>query len=130
MLWTRVTQLNQILSSLYFLIFFFFLSGYCLIFIFHFAGYTYIMMNTIQENVLAESRMMVPDCSKRLEAALSDLKATVVCHDAFKYFVICANDFLFWCSGADNVANIILGINCAVFKIMITCEEMGLDILF
>ncbi|XP_008805357.1 tubulin-folding cofactor A-like [Phoenix dactylifera] len=27
-----------------------------------------------QENVLAESRMMVPDCHKRLEAALADLK--------------------------------------------------------
>ncbi|KAG8363464.1 hypothetical protein BUALT_Bualt19G0025200 [Buddleja alternifolia] len=31
-----------------------------------------------QENVLAESRMMVPDCRKRLEAALSDLKGTLV----------------------------------------------------
>lgn len=31
-----------------------------------------------QENVLAESRMMIPDCRKRLEAALADLKATVV----------------------------------------------------
>ncbi|KAG6422467.1 hypothetical protein SASPL_119039 [Salvia splendens] len=31
-----------------------------------------------QENVLAESRMMVPDCRKRLETALSDLKATLV----------------------------------------------------
>ncbi|KAJ4798873.1 Tubulin-specific chaperone A [Rhynchospora pubera] len=30
-----------------------------------------------QENVLAESRMMVPDCRKRLEAALTDLKATL-----------------------------------------------------
>ena len=30
-----------------------------------------------QENVLAESRMMIPDCRKRLEAALADLKATV-----------------------------------------------------
>ncbi|KAK3155641.1 hypothetical protein QOZ80_2AG0150360 [Eleusine coracana subsp. coracana] len=30
-----------------------------------------------QENVLAESRMMVPDCHKRLEAALADLKATL-----------------------------------------------------
>ncbi|KAK4379772.1 hypothetical protein RND71_001634 [Anisodus tanguticus] len=29
------------------------------------------------ENVLAESRMMVPDCSKRLEAALEDLKGTL-----------------------------------------------------
>ncbi|KAJ6693841.1 hypothetical protein OIU85_004609 [Salix viminalis] len=28
-----------------------------------------------QENVLAESRMMIPDCRKRLEAALADLKA-------------------------------------------------------
>ncbi|GAU45625.1 hypothetical protein TSUD_254010 [Trifolium subterraneum] len=27
-----------------------------------------------QENVLAESRMMIPDCRKRLEAALEDLK--------------------------------------------------------
>ncbi|KAJ8565780.1 hypothetical protein K7X08_008356 [Anisodus acutangulus] len=31
-----------------------------------------------QENVLAESRMMVPDCRKRLEAALEDLKGTLV----------------------------------------------------
>ncbi|KAJ4835595.1 hypothetical protein Tsubulata_008889 [Turnera subulata] len=30
-----------------------------------------------QENVLAESRMMIPDCRKRLEAALADLKATL-----------------------------------------------------
>ncbi|CAO2839162.1 unnamed protein product [Amaranthus hypochondriacus] len=27
-----------------------------------------------QENVLAESRMMIPDCRKRLESALADLK--------------------------------------------------------
>ncbi|XP_010528692.1 PREDICTED: tubulin-folding cofactor A isoform X2 [Tarenaya hassleriana] len=31
-----------------------------------------------QENVLAESRMMIPDCHRRLEAALADLKATLV----------------------------------------------------
>ncbi|XP_057498605.1 tubulin-folding cofactor A-like [Actinidia eriantha] len=31
-----------------------------------------------QENVLAESRMMIPDCRKRLEAALADLKGTLV----------------------------------------------------
>ncbi|XP_031091340.1 tubulin-folding cofactor A [Ipomoea triloba] len=31
-----------------------------------------------QENVLAESRMMIPDCHKRLEAALTDLKGTLV----------------------------------------------------
>ncbi|CAM0943028.1 unnamed protein product [Alopecurus aequalis] len=30
-----------------------------------------------QENVLAESRMMVPDCHKRLQATLADLKATL-----------------------------------------------------
>ncbi|KAL5101233.1 hypothetical protein RYX36_005560 [Vicia faba] len=30
-----------------------------------------------QENVLAESRMMVPDCRKRLEATLEDLKGTL-----------------------------------------------------
>ncbi|PWZ23540.1 Tubulin-folding cofactor A [Zea mays] len=30
-----------------------------------------------KENVLAESRMMVPDCHKRLETALADLKATL-----------------------------------------------------
>ncbi|KAI6706319.1 hypothetical protein NL676_009281 [Syzygium grande] len=30
-----------------------------------------------QENVLAESRMMIPDCRKRLEASLADLKATL-----------------------------------------------------
>ncbi|XP_074264774.1 tubulin-folding cofactor A-like [Silene latifolia] len=28
-----------------------------------------------QESVLAESRMMVPDCRKRLESSLADLKA-------------------------------------------------------
>ncbi|KAL5834800.1 hypothetical protein ACOSQ4_014297 [Xanthoceras sorbifolium] len=31
-----------------------------------------------QENVLAESRMMIPDCRKRLEAAMADLKGTLV----------------------------------------------------
>lgn len=31
-----------------------------------------------QENVLAESRMMIPDCRKRLESALAELKATLV----------------------------------------------------
>ncbi|KAL2478030.1 Tubulin-folding cofactor A [Forsythia ovata] len=31
-----------------------------------------------QENVLAESRMMIPDCRKRLEGALADLKGTLV----------------------------------------------------
>ncbi|XLU63287.1 hypothetical protein S245_022496, partial [Arachis hypogaea] len=30
-----------------------------------------------QENVLAESRMMIPDCHKRLEAALADLKGAL-----------------------------------------------------
>ncbi|KAI4370866.1 hypothetical protein MLD38_019167 [Melastoma candidum] len=30
-----------------------------------------------QENVLAESRMMIPDCRKRLEASLADLKQTL-----------------------------------------------------
>ncbi|XP_021671352.2 tubulin-folding cofactor A isoform X2 [Hevea brasiliensis] len=30
-----------------------------------------------QENVLAESRMMIPDCHKRLEVALADLKGTL-----------------------------------------------------
>lgn len=30
-----------------------------------------------QENVLAESRMMIPDCRKRLEASLADLKVTL-----------------------------------------------------
>ncbi|KAG1370916.1 Tubulin-folding cofactor A [Cocos nucifera] len=30
-----------------------------------------------QENVLAESRMMVPDCHKRLKAALADIKGTL-----------------------------------------------------
>ncbi|XP_047315009.1 tubulin-folding cofactor A [Impatiens glandulifera] len=30
-----------------------------------------------QENVLGESRMMIPDCHKRLEAALADLKGTL-----------------------------------------------------
>ncbi|XWS58640.1 hypothetical protein CRYUN_Cryun08bG0051900 [Craigia yunnanensis] len=31
-----------------------------------------------QENVLAESRMMIPDCRKRLEGSLADLKGTLV----------------------------------------------------
>ncbi|OMO59534.1 Tubulin binding cofactor A [Corchorus olitorius] len=31
-----------------------------------------------QENMLAESRMMIPNCRKRLEASLADLKATLV----------------------------------------------------
>ncbi|XP_058221749.1 tubulin-folding cofactor A [Rhododendron vialii] len=30
-----------------------------------------------QESVLAESRMMIPDCHKRLEVALTDLKGTL-----------------------------------------------------
>ncbi|XP_015896483.1 tubulin-folding cofactor A [Ziziphus jujuba] len=30
-----------------------------------------------QENVLAESRMMIPDCRKRLETSIADLKATL-----------------------------------------------------
>ncbi|PIA31355.1 hypothetical protein AQUCO_05000024v1 [Aquilegia coerulea] len=29
------------------------------------------------ENVLAESRMMIPDCRKRLEASLADIKETL-----------------------------------------------------
>lgn len=36
------------------------------------------LMCSLQENVLAESRMMVPDCRKRLEAALGDLKSLLV----------------------------------------------------
>ncbi|KAG9128686.1 hypothetical protein Leryth_018323 [Lithospermum erythrorhizon] len=31
-----------------------------------------------QENVLAESRMMIPDCHKLLETALADLKGALV----------------------------------------------------
>ncbi|KAK9121100.1 hypothetical protein Syun_018717 [Stephania yunnanensis] len=30
-----------------------------------------------QENVLAESRMMIPDCRKRLETSLADIKGTL-----------------------------------------------------
>ncbi|GAB2212593.1 hypothetical protein Drorol1_Dr00020569 [Drosera rotundifolia] len=30
-----------------------------------------------QESVLAESRMMIPDCRKRLETSLADLKGTL-----------------------------------------------------
>ncbi|KAF3448601.1 hypothetical protein FNV43_RR09314 [Rhamnella rubrinervis] len=30
-----------------------------------------------QENVLAESRMMIPDCRQRMETSLADLKATL-----------------------------------------------------
>ncbi|KAF9607475.1 hypothetical protein IFM89_036072 [Coptis chinensis] len=32
----------------------------------------------LYENVLAESRMMIPDCRKRLEASLADIKETLV----------------------------------------------------
>ncbi|KAL0425996.1 UNVERIFIED_CONTAM: Tubulin-folding cofactor A [Sesamum radiatum] len=31
-----------------------------------------------EENMLAESRLMIPDCHKRLEDALGDLKGTLV----------------------------------------------------
>lgn len=41
----------------------------------------------MQENVLAESRMMVPDCHKRLEAALTDLKATLVLCRKFNLYL-------------------------------------------
>lgn len=42
-----------------------------------------------QENVLAESRMMIPDCRKRLESALGDLKATLVLfHKVFDVRII------------------------------------------
>ncbi|CAN6566729.1 unnamed protein product [Malus baccata var. baccata] len=36
-----------------------------------------------QENVLAESRMMIPDCRKRLEASLADLKG-ILQHNYFQ----------------------------------------------
>ncbi|KAK8963450.1 Tubulin-specific chaperone A [Platanthera guangdongensis] len=36
-----------------------------------------------QENVLAESRMMIPDCRKRLEVSLADLKAALVSINRF-----------------------------------------------
>ena len=32
---------------------------------------------TVQENVAAESSMMVPDCQRRLEVAVADLQSTV-----------------------------------------------------
>ena len=48
----------------------------------------------MQENVLAESRMMVPDCHKRLEAALTDLKATLV---------LCRNFYLYMKFSAANL---------------------------
>lgn len=42
---------------------------------------TYDISNVVleQENVLGESRMMIPDCRKRLESAFDTLKETVVC---------------------------------------------------
>lgn len=46
--------------------------------------------------MLAESRMMVPDCHKRLEAALTDLKGTLV-SDNFTCFC----NFLLTKSGLD-----------------------------
>lgn len=33
--------------------------------------------------MLAESRMMIPDCRKRLEASLADLKGTLVLYHYF-----------------------------------------------
>ncbi|KAK3221026.1 hypothetical protein Dsin_014996 [Dipteronia sinensis] len=36
-----------------------------------------LILMTSSENVLAESRMMTPDCRKRLEAALADLKGNL-----------------------------------------------------
>lgn len=44
--------------------------------------------------MLAESRMMIPDCHKRLEAALADLKATLVIYNIVlraccTFFLIC-----------------------------------------
>lgn len=33
--------------------------------------------------MLAESRMMIPDCRKRLEASLADLKGTLVLYHFF-----------------------------------------------
>ena len=42
-----------------------------------FANQLYVGLYGKQENVLAESRMMIPDCRKRLEAALADLKESL-----------------------------------------------------
>ncbi|KAK4418627.1 Tubulin-folding cofactor A [Sesamum alatum] len=39
---------------------------------------TLLLICLFVENVLAESRMMIPDCHKRLEAARGDLKGTLV----------------------------------------------------
>lgn len=50
--------------------------------------------NLVQENVLAESRMMIPDCHKRLEAALTDLKGTLVFSDS----VHCVGAYIIVCS--------------------------------
>lgn len=54
----------------------------------------FLLMYFLQENVLAESRMMIPDCHKRLEAALADLKATLVIYNIVlraccTFFLIC-----------------------------------------
>uniref|UniRef100_A0A8R7QUQ6 Tubulin-specific chaperone A n=1 Tax=Triticum urartu TaxID=4572 RepID=A0A8R7QUQ6_TRIUA len=35
------------------------------------------MISSRRQNVLAESRMMIPDCHKRLEATLAELEATL-----------------------------------------------------
>lgn len=45
--------------------------------------YFLFLMYLIQEYVLAESRMMIPDCHKRLEAALTDLKGFLVSCNSF-----------------------------------------------
>ncbi|KAF5477228.1 hypothetical protein F2P56_003891 [Juglans regia] len=47
-----------------------------------------------QQNVLAESRMMIPDCRKRLEASLADLKGTLV---LCLYFLVCILKITVYC---------------------------------
>lgn len=49
-----------------------------------------------QENVLGESRMMIPDCRKRLEAALEDLKGILV-HIFLVSMVTVYFSFLLFC---------------------------------
>lgn len=68
--------------------------------------YLYIVFTSIgQENVLAESRMMVPDSRKRLEAALEDLKGTLV-HIFLVYVIIVYLSFLLFFLVMDSVNHI------------------------
>lgn len=59
--------------------------------------------------MLAESRMMVPDCRKRLEASLADLKATLVSIIQIElkrpYFFLKVKSIMFLCYCRQRLRN-------------------------